>query len=232
VTPVDPVPAVSAPTSGSRTKPEAVADLDPALAYGPDDPAYGPPGPDWYKRRSEAPSTPRAEEAEPPAVAGEARPVRGPFEPLSPADREEAIRANYQPEADGPGRISGASFDEPGTDQLGDESEISEYEPIDYEISDLLDFGTPSDPEAGALGQIRDLYQTAETVSQASLDRNFEQLLERQRELISEYFKESLDSAEASTPAEPVAPAVPSATLGFDTAQSLASLRSELRGAQ
>ena len=131
-----------------------------------------------------------------------------------------------------PGRISGAAFDEPDTDPPGDESEISEYEPIDYEISELLDFGTPTDPEAGALGQIRDLYQTAETVSQASLDRHFEQLLERQRELISEYFKESLDSAEASTPAEPVAPAVPSAPLGFDTAQSLASLRGELRGAQ
>ena len=224
-TPVDPVPAAGAPATDGRVKPEAVADLDPALAYGPDDPAYGPPGPDWYKQRAEVQSTPRTEEADSSAPGGEARPVRGPFEPLRPEEREEARRANYELAGDD------AAFGEPGTDQPESDIEISDYEPIDYEmsLSEQLDFGTPTDPEAGALGQIRDLYQTAETVSQASLDRHFEQLLEKQRQLISEYFQESLDSAEASTPVVPVTPA---AALGFDTAESLAALRDEFRGAQ
>jgi hypothetical protein len=97
-------------------------------------------------------------------------------------------------------------------------------------MSELLDFGAPADPDAGALDQIKDLYDKAETVSQASLDRHFEQLLERQRQLISEYFNEpgSLDpvpSGPAAGPAESPAP------FGFDTVESLAGLRGELRGA-
>jgi hypothetical protein len=102
-------------------------------------------------------------------------------------------------------------------------------------MSELLDFGTPADQEAGALGQIQDLYERAETVSQASFDRHFEQLLERQRKLISEYFTESgglgLGQAETVT-ADPADPADPSAPFGFDTAESLAGLRGELRGAE
>jgi hypothetical protein len=100
----------------------------------------------------------------------------------------------------------------------------------------LLDLGTPTDPEAGALGQIRDLYQAAETVSQVTLDRHFDQILERQRELISEYFTESVglgfDSTEAEEAAPVASPADASSPFGFDSAQSLTGLRGELRGAQ
>jgi hypothetical protein len=203
--------------------PEAVPEIDPALAYGPDDPAYGPPGPDWYKRDEERAS--RTGDGESLAAAGGAGVTRGPFEPLGPADRERAGYADYQPSD-----VDPAFEDEAGSP----EDEIPEYDPIDYEMSGLLDFGTASDPEAGALGQLTDLYQAAESVSQASLDRHFDRLLERQRELISEYFSESggLGSAEAAAPVAPVAPADPSAPLGFDTAESLNSLRGELRGAQ
>jgi hypothetical protein len=117
--------------------------------------------------------------------------------------------------------------------------EIPEYEPIDDEMSELLDLGTPSDPEAGAIGQIKDLYEVAETVSQASLDRHFDQLLEKQRKLISEYFNEStgLTPPDAVAAVAPVGssaaadPADPAAPFGFDTAESLASLRGDLRGA-
>jgi len=170
---------------GRDAQASARACRDPALAYGPDDPAYGPPGPDWYKRDEER--APGAEDAETHADAGEPRVARGPFEPLRSADREEAGHADYQP-ADGD-----AALDDPGVSQL--ETEIPEYESINYEMSELLDFGTPTDPEAGALGQVKDLYETAETVSQATFDRHFEQLLERQRELISEYFNEPAASA-------------------------------------
>ncbi len=88
-----------------------------------------------------------------------------------------------------------------------------------------------TDPEAGALGQIKGLYETAETFSQASFDRHFDQLLERQRELISEYFQESagLAGAEAAAPAAPAAPEDMPIPLGFDTAESLTALRGELR---
>jgi hypothetical protein len=194
--------------------------MDPALAYGPDDPAYGPPGPDWYKQRGEE-HAPRAGEAKTPAAGGEARPVRGPFEPLRSGDYEEAGDADFQ-SADGE-----AAFDDP--DAGPPESEIPGYRPLDDEMPDLLDFGTPTDPEAGALGGIRDLYQTAETVSQASLDRHFDQLLERQRKLISEYFKESAGFGSDEI-ADPGSQDDPSAPLGFDTAESLAGLRGEFRG--
>jgi hypothetical protein len=186
--------------------------VDQVLAYGPDDPAYGPPGPGWYKRDSERASW--TENVAPPAApAAGARVARGPFEPLRPDDPREAGYADYEP-ADYQPAEGEPAFDGPDVGPL--ENEISEYQPIDYEVSELLDFGTPTDPEAGALGQVRDLYQTAETISPASLDSNFDQLLERQRELISEYFKESVQ-------------AEPSAPLGFDTAESLAALRGDLR---
>jgi len=45
----------------------------PAFAYGPDDPAYGPPTPEWYARREETGQQAGAEELPP---------ARGPFEPL------------------------------------------------------------------------------------------------------------------------------------------------------
>jgi hypothetical protein len=202
--------------------------VDPALAYGPDDPAYGPPAPGWYKRDEE--SAPRAEDGEPPADPDESRAARGPFEPLRPGGREETGPAGYQ-QADG-----GAALDDPDAGQP--ETGAPEYEPIDYELPELFDFGTPTDPEAGAIGELKDLYQTAETAGQSSLDRHFDQLLERQRQLISEYFEES----GALGPAGPVPPVVvtPGAAdpansavpFGFDTAASLAALRGELRGAQ
>jgi hypothetical protein len=200
-----------------------VADLDPALAYGPDDPAYGPPGPDWYKRDEERP--PRAAASESPAAAGDRPGTRGPFEPLRPGDRDAAGGAGYQPADDE------AAFGDHDADGL--ETEISEYDSLDQEMSlpELLDFGAVTDPEAGALGQVKGLYETAETFSQARFDRHFDQLLERQRELISEYFQESagLVVAEAAPPAAPAVTADMPIPLGFDTAESLAALRGDLR---
>jgi len=93
-----------------------------------------------------------------------------------------------------------------------------------------VDFGTLSDPEAAALDRITDLYLAAETISPARFDGHFDELLERQRQLISEYFTESagLGSAEAQDPA---ATSDTPAPFGFDSAQSLTGLRGELRGA-
>jgi hypothetical protein len=82
----------------------------------------------------------------------------------------------------------------------------------------------------------RILYLAAETISPASFDGHFDELLERQRELISEYFMESggLSPADPIVPAAPALSAEPPSSptpLGFDTAASLAALRGELRNA-
>ncbi len=215
-------------TPGGRTRPEAVPEVDPALAYGPDDPAYGPPGPDWYKREAER--TPGVKDAEPDSAEDETPAARGPFEPLRASDREAAASADHQPGDE-------AAFGDPGVDPLA--SETSSY---DDEISKLLGLGEPADPEEDVLGQIRGLYDNAETVSEASLDLHFDQLLERQRQLIAEYFEEAggLSLADAAAAAETAesggtqdpGTAESAVPFGFDTAESLASLRGELRGAQ
>jgi hypothetical protein len=233
------VPAAAPPPAGpavpadAKPAPAAAPEVDPALAYGPDDPAYGPPGPGWYQRDEER--APRAGEAAATADTGASRAARGPFEPLRPGDQEEAGHADYQ--SDHQSGDADAALDDsdvgPLDTEISEYAPISEYEPIDDEMSELLGSGEPTDPEEGTLGQIKDLYERAETVSQASLDRHFDQLLERQRQLISEYFKESggLGLAGTVTP-EPVTVTDPTVSLGFDTAESLAGLRGELRGAQ
>ena len=44
---------------------------------------------------------------------------------------------------------------------------------------------------ASKLEQIKDLYLTAEAIGEANVDKHFDQLLAQQRELISDYFKQS-----------------------------------------
>jgi hypothetical protein len=167
--------------------------------------------------------TPWAEDGDSHQDEGEARTARGPFEPLRAGERGATGYVDYQPADDEPA-LGGHDDDLP---------DISGYQPLDYEMPELLDFGTPSDPEAGALGQIKDLYLTAETISPAGLDGHFDQLLERQRQLISEYFKESggVGSDEPELPATPPDPPSSAVPLGFDTAESLAALRGDLRSA-
>lgn len=41
------------------------------------------------------------------------------------------------------------------------------------------------------LDQIKDLYLTAEAIGEANLDKHFEQVSQRQRELIREFFQRS-----------------------------------------
>jgi hypothetical protein len=226
------VPAVAPPSAGpavpadAKPEPAAAPDAASAVAYGPDDPAYGPPAPGWYQRDEER--APQAAGATVTADAGGSHAARGPFEPFSPRAREEAAHADYEP------TDAGAALDDSGGYPLDSETpEYEPFEPIDDEMSELLGLGEAADPVASSLGQLKDLYERAETVSQVSLDRHFNQLLERQRQLISEYFKESSGPgpAGAGTP-EPADLADPAVPFGFDTAQSLAGLRGELRGAQ
>lgn len=108
----------------------------------------------------------------------------------------------------------------------------SAYQVTDDAMPEPLDFTAIDDSGTDTLGQLKDLYQTADTMSQASVEGNFDRILERQRQLISEYFQESsgLDAFEpddaAATSADRSAP------FGFDTAQSLSGLGGDLRGSQ
>jgi hypothetical protein len=146
-------------------------------------------------RRSEETAAPADVSDQDAAAAEPDLGVRGPFEPLRPDQLDPVVSAD-------------------------EEAGSAGYPPPEPEPDDVLDFGDPTDPEAGSLGGLRDLYLTAEAISPARLDRHFEELLERQRRLISEYFQEPSAAAGVT---EPVA------TLGFDGADSLAELRGELR---
>jgi hypothetical protein len=142
------------------------------------------------------------------ADAAELIAERGPFEPVH---HDEPANAG-QPNEHGSGAAAALDADLSG---------MPEFDAIGSQTPDLLDFG-PDDPADGALGGLRNLYQTAEAIGSDRLERNLDRLLDRQRKLITEYFTESGDLG----PADPDAPPV---SIGFDSAESLASLRGELR---
>jgi hypothetical protein len=204
-------PTVSPIPAASRN---SVPDVPPEHIYGPDDPAYGPPGPGWYKRGEERP--PATADPAPQADEGEQLTARGPFEPLRGADAG-YVPASYPQDGGQPG-------DRPET-PAHETAEIPEAheEPQAHETLEDLGLDTPTDPEAGALGQVRDLYQVAGKISLDSLERHFDQLLDRQRKLISDYFSESSPPSVAATLL------TPPPSFGFDLAESLAGLRGGLR---
>jgi hypothetical protein len=49
----------------------------------------------------------------------------------------------------------------------------------------------PDSSASGKLEQIREFYRTAEAIGEQNVDKHFDHLLAQQRELISEYFKQS-----------------------------------------
>jgi hypothetical protein len=79
---------------------------------------------------------------------------------------------------------------EPPRHQGGSGQELAAYQPAGYEPPGAVE----DDPIGGgtsALDQIKDFYLTAEAIGPENLDRHIEELLERQRQLISDYFKEA-----------------------------------------
>lgn len=144
------------------------------FAYGPDDPAYGPPSAggyrrdDWYRQDEER--SQRAVDGEPHADKADNRDsaaARSAFEPIRSGD------AGHR-----------------GSSQPADQSAISEYE--SYVMAELLEFGALAGSGEGTLNRIKDIYRVAEMVSPATLDKHFDQLLDRQRKLIGEFFEESV----------------------------------------
>jgi hypothetical protein len=186
--------------------------IDPAFAYGPFDPGYGPPGPDWYTRDTGTgePATDDAHQASAPAGIGadaDAQSIgRGPFEPLQHVDFPGAgdePGAGDHPVA-GLGDGMGAAGDPGAVDQA----------------PDVLDFG-PEDAGDSPLDRLRNLYATAEAIGPARFDGHFEELLDRQRRLIREYLSESGGTTGSGPQVQPV--------VGFENAESLSELRGEFR---
>jgi hypothetical protein len=204
--------AATAGDGGPRLAPDRAGPGEP---YGPDDPAYGPPGPGWEARRAQPADAP----AEAGAGAGQPSSVaRGPFEPLPPADRRITADQELDQDPDPAHEAEPAGAEPAGT---------AAPRAAGVDEPDVLGLGRPSDPEAGTVGRLRDLYQTAEALSRDRLDRHFDELLGRQRKLISDYLKEwESDTDSAAGTDESATP------FGFDTAGSLAGLRGGLRGAR
>lgn len=63
----------------------------------------------------------------------------------------------------------------------------------------LLEADDGTGDEQDPLGRVKDMYLAAEAVSDADLDRRFEELLERQRKLIGTYFTQHRPSMPAET---------------------------------
>jgi hypothetical protein len=92
--------------------------------------------------------------------------TRGPFEPLvSSADPPGTVRSSAADPGGGPEAAAGA--------------------PADGEPGDTVH------AQARKLEQIKDLYLTAEAIGESNVDKHFDQLMAQQRELISDYFKQS-----------------------------------------
>jgi hypothetical protein len=126
--------------------------------------------------------------------------TRGPFEPLLSSS----------------GPPPGAARQHP--------SEPDAITPTPAEVADRNAAGyegpeEPTHAQARRLEQIKDLYLTAEAIGEENVDKHFDQLLSQQRELISEYFRQSAaarraDGLPAQADANPIEPRQPGGQVG------------------
>jgi len=143
----------------------------------------------WYDDLSTGPGVTEQEE------------TRGPFEPLLPSSGAPPRAARHQPSAPDamtptPAGLAGHA-QHPTPDAAGDEGPEE-----------------PAYAQARKLEQIKDLYLTAEAIGEENVDKHFDQLLAQQRELISDYFRQSaaarhadgLPTQAAANPMEPRQP--------------------------
>ena len=150
----------------------------------PDEPAAATPGPDkhdasyWY----DLPGTGGGGETTP-RVPQE---TRGPFEPLVSSADPSGTTPRFSASLDGA---------EPAAPDAAHSDEAPEAAPDDGQDDTAY-------AHARKLEQIKDLYLTAEAIGEANVDKHFDQLLAQQRDLISEYFKQSNAAKPADGPAD------------------------------
>jgi hypothetical protein len=127
--------------------------------------------------------------------------VRGPFEPLVEAARTsepDAAATDHGAESawarpwgdDGDAAVGGTAWSSADEDPDDAPTGGSEYESTSYEFPGLAD-DDPAESADAALDRLKALHLTAAAVAPQSLDANFDQLLERQRKLISEYLSQT-----------------------------------------
>ena len=68
------------------------------------------------------------------------------------------------------------------------------FEPTERSPSQPVLGGRAAPPTRAKMDQIKDLYLTAEALGDDALDRHFQQVSERQRQLIREYFDQAVAS--------------------------------------
>jgi hypothetical protein len=130
--------------------------------------------------------------------AAEREDIRGPFEPLLPSSGTPP-RARHEPSAP--------------EAMLATPAALADY----AQQPDAAGDEGPEEPayaQARKLEQIKDLYLTAEAIGEENVDKHFDQLLAQQRELISEYFRQSAaarhaDGLPAQAAANPIEPRQP-----------------------
>jgi hypothetical protein len=132
----------------------------------------------WYDLVAEGPA-PKHEE------------TRGPFEPLVSSSGPSADAAHQQP-AELNAAATAAGLARAG---LAGQSQAPPDAARDEGLEDA------AHARARKLEQIRDFYLTAEAIGEQNVDKHFDQLLARQRELISEYFEQSAATKPAAEPA-------------------------------
>ena len=123
-----------------------------------------------------------AENAEPAPAAAEQ--VRGPFEPLVTSPSPSASGSEIGGDPAAPAAPVGADparvADLPTGDLPAGDTPTGDAAPPDGD-----------DRHARKLEQIKDFYLTAEAIGDDNVDKHFDTLVAQQRELISEYFKDS-----------------------------------------
>ena len=166
-------PANPAQPAGSRT---AVDDADVYVYRDTSEPSGSPePGADerdtsyWYDL-SEDDSAPVLTE------------TRGPFEPLMSSSRPPSDPAHAEPPPSSSAQVPGG----PGTMAEGAEDEL-----MAPDVAGDHGGENSAHERARKLEQIKDFYLTAEAIGEQNVDKHFDQLMVQQRELISEYFKQS-----------------------------------------
>jgi hypothetical protein len=123
---------------------------------------------------------------EEPHASANTEPFRGPFEPSAgqprPHEPAEAEPAEAEPGNPAPyERLA----------EAGPVASVSRGTPGSGGGYDDADGDSGHDSSEEKLEQIKDLYMTVEAIGDDNVDKHFDELLQRQRELISEYFKET-----------------------------------------
>jgi len=194
------------PAAGARPELAAnlsLADLDrvrKALALMSDEPT-GTPGQTAARDDGPVPSSVSANLAEAPTADGDnddadtaPLPVILPGAATVPRPGElEAPRGPFEPPRTAPALTDAAPVEAFSGPQTGAAPEVA---PVPAEAEQADPAGTLPPAAAKKLDQIKDLLITAEAIGETNLDRHFERVSQRQRELIREFFDRAMPGRE------------------------------------